>query len=240
MDLPTPEPGTILHPGDHLVELEFWRPIRAANADEAEAKLRSCLTRMGFEKHTLDHSLRVTAKKRPSRAKAGAASPPSTPTPQADAHEWGDPERADSIDPNAPIRYRFIGRLASAIRTINTPAVRWIYTAQLPERAHVFEDPVFGVRERKDHELIEGQLYCLYLIAWTMTHKERTDVSDELAKYGFAPQKILCVSDDNKYIPDKPGASNAYWVAIGRWTQGKSYTSPDDPFWFERVVPMGE
>lgn len=220
-----PLPGTLLLPGDYLVELEFARPV-------TEETLLRGLAAMGFgppDRVVVDQSLGEEPKP------TNAAATPEIVVFWDHWQEWGVPGDGMTTDIASPVRYRFVGRLTVPIRIVNLPEVRWLYVY----RATI--DPFAPVAQAllEPYRVKKGRTYELYFFVWMITQPRRQIVCESLALMGWKPLKVSALKK-NCRLPGRPGASMTLWYAIARWEGEDSYVTLEDPFIFENVQAIDE
>lgn len=127
---------------------------------------------------------------------------------------------------------RFVGQLDRAIKTRDTPFVRWSHVSPVPFN-------VFGSMRLSVYpfRLMHGGTYALWIMARMRAQEKRQDVLMALKGEGF---QILSLSElkNNTRLPGRPGASVSFWYAVGVWTKPSSYVNTEYPFYFENVVEV--
>lgn len=218
---PLPLDGTILARGDHLLEVELARPA------QPEVFVRA-LRRMGFVEVIVDQSSTVKALPDPAEASSERAV-----AVWERWREWGSPTAAVSLE-DGPLRFRFVGRLDTPIRLVDTPFVRWIY-------AHASGIDLMADPSREPFEpaaLERGGVYETRFLAWMRTQPTRRAICESLGIMGFQPLKITSLRRNIK-LPGLPGTNIVLWYGVARWERPDSYVSAEDPFFFETIRRIG-
>ena len=129
----------------------------------------------------------------------------------------------------------FLGRVAKPFAIRNAERVTWSLT-------HRFKtwDPYEDVARYtvKYFRLLTGARYEIRFLSRALPGKSsRENVTDELRAMGWAPERLTSVKKNTR-IPKRSAADMTLWLGIGRWVKAKSYTTGEEPFYFEDVVPL--
>ena len=220
----TVPPGTILHPGDYLVEVELARPFLPRADQTVEDRFAALIKRMGFSRCLLDQSLVVKQAPRKTAAPAPLQY-------VGNIGEWG--SEVEAPNAQALSRFRCMVEAKEAMVLMSNADMRWLFVTPVSEDAYVFEEPDW--HHRREHILEQGVTYDLCLASWEIICRERGAVSEALAKLGFVPQKIMQLMA-TCHMPNRPTATMGYWYVKAQWTKVSSRVTRNDMFWVERAV----
>lgn len=213
-----PAPGTILSPGDYLIEMGSVDALMTAD------DLLVALAMLGFGEVRLDESVR-----------AGD---------EAGQEKWLLDEKTD--EPVLG-RFRFVARLEEAFQIQQHPFVRWLYVQALNldpfkkdmrltvepyalKRGCLYElhflsrpPQTLAGEARKRHREVAYN----HLVAMAPTEHGG----------GFEALKLSCLKKHMRY-KGQSGADSTMWYAVARWNGPDTNVNSEDVLYFEDVVPV--
>jgi hypothetical protein len=125
-------------------------------------------------------------------------------------------------------RIRFIGRLASTIRLVNSPGMRWL----MVKRLSVEYDGDIRIHV-EPHRLDPGHFYEFRILSRDKSAPDRDTVKHRLGEMGWAPMKLSLIKR-NIRLPNRP-SSLSMWYGMGQWLAPSTVVTVEDPFYFEQV-----
>ena len=129
----------------------------------------------------------------------------------------------------------FLGRLRQPIAIRNTKSVTWAITHRFTTWEPYEDVSRYTV---KYFRLLTGTTYELRFLSRALPGKaSRENVTDDLRAMGWAPERLTSVKKNTR-IPKRSAADMTLWLGIARWTKAKSYTTGEEPFYFENVVAL--
>lgn len=136
----------------------------------------------------------------------------------------------------APVRgLVFLGRLLKPIAIRNTESFTWALTHRFASWQPYADVSRYTVQ---CFRLLTGVAYELRFLSRALPGKaSRENVTADLQAMGWAPEQLTSVQKNTR-IPKRTAADMTLWLAIARWTKAKSYTTGEDPFYFEDCVAI--